>query len=88
MRQATFLFLFLLCSAFAVGQPQWVLLANVSLFNQNQPIPETTLLIPTQPGVFRLNMYVSGGGSGGKGVYTVALSGFDITGFPPVEGRA
>ena len=89
MRNATIYSLLLFCSGLAFGQqPQWTTVASVVLFNQSQAdrYKKTTLLTPTEPGIYRLNVYFSGGGgtnnpNGEWGFYT-ELNGFDITGQP------
>jgi hypothetical protein len=85
MRKATICFLLLLCSVIAFGQqPQWTTVASVVLFSQNQNVPKTTIFTPTEPGVYRLNVYFSGGthGAATNGAFEASVSGFDITGRP------
>jgi hypothetical protein len=84
MRSATICFLLLLCSVLAFGQqPQWAVVANVVLFSQVQAIPQTTIFTPTEPGIYRLTLYFSGGG-GREGyreeVFEADLNGVDISG--------
>lgn len=85
MRKATLCFLLMLCSVIAFGQqPQWTTVASVALFSQNQNVPKTTIFTPTEPSVYRLNVYFSGGthGAATNGAFEVSVSGFDITGLP------
>jgi len=88
MRKAIpFVFLLLFpVIAFGQQQPQWTVVASVAIFNQDHADRHTvTLLTPTEPGIYRLNVYFSGGGGvhnpKGGGFYT-ELRGFDITGQP------
>src|ERR1035438_8751461 len=82
MSNATICFLLMLCSVVAFGQqPQWTVVQQVVLFHQNQAIPKTTLLTPNGQGIYRLNLYLSGGSFGeGNGQIAYSLNGFDITG--------
>ena len=73
-----------LCSvlAFGQGEPLWTVVKHVLLFNQNQAIPLTTLLTPTEPGIYRLNLYFQGGGGTSKfGNFIERLFATDITGY-------
>lgn len=86
MRKVTVCFLLMLSSVWAFGQqqPQWKVVASVVMFNQSHADGKhITLLIPTEPSVYRLNVYNSGGAGTNNndhwGFVTV-LSGVDITG--------
>jgi hypothetical protein len=82
MRKVALSFL-LLCSAIALGQePQWTVVKHVVLFNQNQPIPQTTLLTPTEANIYRLTLYFSGGGTrvSPYEAFLLNVSGTDISG--------
>jgi hypothetical protein len=83
MRRATLCLLLILCSVIVFAQqPQWRTVASVALFNQTQAIPSTTLLTPSEPGIYRLNIYFSGGGGTAKfGTFTERLAATDITGY-------
>lgn len=84
MRNATLCFLLLLCSVLAFGQePQWTVVKHVVLMRQDLNIFQTTLLTPTEPALYRISLYLSGGvGSGPRtnAVWTATLAGTDITG--------
>jgi hypothetical protein len=84
MRKVTVCFLLLLCSVLAVGQqqPQWTTVASVVLFNQEQSIPyNTPIFTPTETGIYRLNLYFSGGGTiPGPDRFYLYMQGYDITG--------
>jgi hypothetical protein len=84
MRTAMICFVVMLCTvvAFGQGQPQWTVIQHVNLSQQSQPIPLTTLLTPTEPGIYRLTVYFSGGTGTGVGYWTEFLTGTDITGAP------
>ena len=88
MYKATIYFLLFLCSVFSFGQqPQWTTVASVVMFNQDHADRRrVTLLTPTEPGIYRLNAYFSGGGgtnnSRGQWSFYNELNGFDITGQP------
>lgn len=78
MRKLLICLLFLPLCAF--GQ-QWTVIQSVSVFNQTQAIPQTTLLTPSDAGVYRLTYYLSGGGGASpSGYYNLILSGNDISG--------
>ena len=82
MRKATICFLMLLCSVLAFGQdePQWKVVKHVIFTQQTQRIGGT-LLIPTEPGLYRLNLYFSESGGGGPDSYYEAqLHATDVTG--------
>ena len=85
MRKTTACFLIMLCSAIAFGQqqPQWTVVQSVVLFSQSQAIPQTTLLTPTEPGLYRLTVYFSGGGGASpQGAFDLVVVGTDISGVP------
>jgi hypothetical protein len=75
-------FAMLLCSVIALGQqqPQWTVVQHVELTQQSQPIAPTTLLTPTESGVYRLTAYFSSVGGTAVGSWTEFLSATDITG--------
>ena len=76
--------LILLASTLAFGQ-QWQTIKSMSLLQQNQPVPLTTLLTPSVPGIYRLTFYFSVGGGAGitpPGFFDATLTGRDITGLP------
>jgi hypothetical protein len=78
------------CSAIAFGQtaaPQWRVIRHVVLYQQTEPIPQTTLLTPTESGIYRVTVYLSGGGGTGTGRWLESLSGSDITGLPFSPGN-
>ena len=83
MREATIYFLMLLCSVLAFGQeePQWKVVKHVIFTQQMQRIGGT-LLVPTEPGIYRLNLYFSesGGGKGLNSYHQAQLQGTDVTG--------
>ena len=60
MKKLAIYILLLLCASLAVAQ-QWQTVpgANVTLYGQNQSVPLTTLLTPTEPGIYRLVTYLS-----------------------------
>src|SRR5579864_9130694 len=81
--------LVMLWSGVALGQqtlpqqralPQWTVIRHVVLYQQSAPISQTTLLTPTQPGIYRFTVYFSGGSGTGGGRWLESLSGSDITG--------
>ena len=81
MCKATICFLMLLCSAIALGQqPQWTVVQNVVLSNQNEDIAKTTIFTPTEPGLYRLTLYFSTSGNGTTGWFLETLFGTDISG--------
>jgi hypothetical protein len=85
MRKATICFLMLLWSANAFAQePQWTVVKHVVLFNQNQPILQTTLLTPTEANIYRLTVYLAGGGSrvSPDEAFLVDVRATDISGQP------
>ena len=86
MRKATLCFLLLLCSAAAFGQePQWTVVKHVSLMHQDLNILLTTILIPTEPGLYRISFYLSGGVTDDAridAVWTATLAGSDVTSAP------
>lgn len=84
MGKATICLMVTMCSviAFAQEEPQWKVVQHVTLFQQSELIYWTTLLTPTEPGVYRLTVYFSGGGGGAKGQFVASIHGFDITGIP------
>jgi hypothetical protein len=61
MRKATMCLLIALCSlaAFGQSQPQWKVVQYVSLAKQANNIPETTMFVPTAPGLYRMSGYLS-----------------------------
>jgi hypothetical protein len=72
----------LLWAAMAYGQ-QWTSVASVSLLQQSQPIPLTTIYTPSEPGSYRLSFYFSGGGgtpTTPPGFFDATLTATDITG--------
>ena len=82
MRKAIFGFLLLLCSVLAFGQePQWTVIKHVTLMQQNQPT-SGFLLTPTEPGIYRLTLYFSGGDRKGSGGFEEMVNGTDVTGRP------
>ncbi len=87
MRYATIFFVMMLCStiAFGQGQPQWTVIQHVELSQQGHSIPQTTILVPTEPGIYRISVYFSVGGGTGSGAWLEVLDGTDITG-APLEG--
>jgi hypothetical protein len=86
MRKATICFLLMLYSALALGQePQWKVIQHIVLFSQTEPIAPTTLLTPTEPGEYRVSLYLSGLGTvpdNGRTQGDLELLGNDITGEP------
>jgi hypothetical protein len=84
MRKAAIFFLVLLCSAISYGQePQWTVVKHVFLTQQTANIFHTTLLTPTEPSLYRISAYLSGGVGGSprtNAVWTATLAGSDITG--------
>src|SRR5215813_13852695 len=84
MRSMTICLLVTLCSMIAVGQdePQWKVIKHVTLTQQSDPIPSTVLVTPTEPGVYRLSMYLSTGSRTAQGQVFATLYGYDITGGP------
>jgi hypothetical protein len=91
MRKATIYFLLVLCSATAFGQqqPQWKVVASVVLFNSDQTIPYgTTLYTPTEPGIYRVSVYLSTTGSSNRqsrDSYVLEVLGYDISGFQTID---
>ena len=73
--------LLLLCATVAVAQ-QWQSVANVVVFQQNQAIPQTTLLTPTTPGLYRVTVYFSTNAMGGNspGYFNESVTMQDISG--------
>ncbi|HTA24735.1 MAG TPA: hypothetical protein VK763_14480 [Terriglobales bacterium] len=65
MRKATICSLVVLCSLAALGQnqPQWKVVQYVSMVNQSNNIPTTTIFVPTAPGLYRMSAYLSVVGS-------------------------
>ena len=84
MRNAMICAVLMLCSILALGQgqPQWTVVQHVTLSQQLQPIPQTTLLTPTEPGIYRITVYFSGGNETGSSGWSEVLNGTDITGAP------
>jgi len=82
MRTTIVFFAVLLCSLVVVGQqqPQWTVVQHVELMQQGQPIAPTTLLTPTESGVYRLTAYFSSVGGTAAGGWTEFLNATDITG--------
>ena len=82
MRKAAVCFAMMLYSTVAFGQeqPQWMVIQHLNLSQQSQPIPQATLLVPTEPGLYRISVYMSVGGGTGSGAWLEILSGTDITG--------
>lgn len=80
MRRTTICFLMLLCSVAALGQPQWRVVKSLALTSQTAPIPQTTLFTPTRTGVYRLSVYLSGGGGMGPGDWLLFVRWTDLTG--------
>ena len=84
MRKASSFLLLLLCSAVAFGQePQWTVIKNVDVVQQEHNIFLTTLLTPTEPGLYRISFYLSGGvvsNPRSDAFWTATLAGTDITG--------
>src|SRR5262249_24088345 len=83
MRKSAIYLLLVLWSAVALAQdePQWKVIKHVVLTNQTQQTSRT-LLVPTEPGVYRLNLYfsVTGGGLGDAYFYEAQIGGTDISG--------
>jgi len=89
MHRARIFFLLLLCSATSVGQePQWTVIKHVILMQQDQSV-FGTLLTPSEPGIYRLNLYfsVSGQEKGRQSYFMAHIHGTDITGSPVDNGQ-
>jgi hypothetical protein len=81
MRTAAICFLLLLSSVLAFGQePQWTVVKHLTLTQQNTPIPFTTLLIPEDAGIYRVNISFSGSGTEHVGVWGAQVGGADVSG--------
>jgi hypothetical protein len=82
MHKTTICLFMLLCSVAALGQkpPLWKVVQALALTNQTAPIPQTTLFTPTRAGVFRLSVYMSGGGETPGGDWDLSVGWTDLTG--------
>jgi hypothetical protein len=80
MRKATVGLLMLLFSVAAFGQPQWKVVKALTLADQIAPIPQTALFTPTRAGVYRLSVYMSGGGGTPGADWDLSVGWTDFTG--------
>ena len=81
--------LLLLCSVIAFGQePQWTVIKHVTVMQQTQSVAGA-LLTPTEPGIYRLNLYFSGsgGGKGDQSYFIAHIHAIDTTGVPVDGGQ-
>lgn len=89
MRKATSIcFLLLaLCSVTFGQSPQWTVVQNVVLYGQSQAISPTTLLTPSDPGMYRITMYFSTvSGISPIGTFNALYSGTDVSGVEIGDG--
>jgi hypothetical protein len=82
MRKAVICLLVLLCSFAAYGQkqPQWKVVQEVTLFNQDSPISQTVLFVPDAAGRYRYTAYISANGAPQNVGWDLDLSWTDLTG--------
>ena len=70
------------------GAQQWqVLPTSFAVFNQNQAVQQTTLVTPSQDGIYRISMYFSvssGVDVSPEAFFDTTLVGEDVTGLPNV----
>lgn len=72
--------LVVLASTLAFAQ-QWQTVQGIWLPGQSAGIPLTTIMTPSNPGIYRLTFYISGGGGAATGgFFSAYLNATDISG--------
>lgn len=81
------LFLLVLFAPMLCLAQQWQVVNSVALFSQNQAVQQTTLVTPSQSGLYRISMYFSvssGVDVSPEAYFDTTITGQDVTGLPNV----